>query len=120
MTALAERTDASRVMSAGYALMAVGVGALAALLDVDMSLAALLAPLFIAGCGLGLCVALIAATAVGPVGPDDAGTASDVNLAARLLGGAIGLAVVTNIFQGADGETDSPPGAFVRDDRRLP
>ncbi|MEM8621002.1 MAG: MFS transporter [Actinomycetota bacterium] len=111
--ALAERWDTAKVMSLGYVCIVVGLGAFALLLSEDMSIVAVLVPLSIAGLGFGTCIALISSTVVGSVSPDDAGTASGANFAIRLIGGTIGVAIVTNVFDGRGGGTDVEPTVFV-------
>lgn len=110
---LAVHTGPTRPMTAGFALFAVGSIALALVVDVDTTYLAMLVPLLLIGAGIGFAVSLNASTAVGTVAPERSGSASGVNFAIRLMGGVIGLAVVTTIFESEDAGAGSGGQPFV-------
>ena len=63
-----------------------------------MSYAALVAPLFISGAGLGLAIPAVTKAVVGSVPAGDIGKASGVFSTMRQLGGAFGVAILAAVF----------------------
>lgn len=90
---LSDRAGASRVVCAGFAVFAVGAGALALALRPACPPVLLLAPLVLAGLGIGAVAAPLAAIAVRGVEPELIGAATGVFNTGRQLGGALGVAV---------------------------
>jgi hypothetical protein len=79
-------------MSAGLLLLG--------FLDADSGLALLAAGLVVIGLGLGLLSTPISNTAVGDVPPDLAGTAAGVFKMSSMVGGALGIAILSAIARG--------------------
>ncbi len=75
-----------------------------------MSYAALVAPLFISGAGLGLAIPAVTKAVVGSVPPGDIGKASGVFSTMRQLGGAFGVAILAAVFTSAGSYASA--GAF--------
>ena len=75
-----------------------------------LSYAALVAPLFISGAGLGLAIPAVTKAVVGSVPPGDIGKASGAFSTMRQLGGAFGVAILAAVFTAAGGYASA--GAF--------
>ncbi|MFP8943860.1 MFS transporter [Streptomyces fenghuangensis] len=80
--------------TAGLAVASAGLVALA-FLDTGTPIAVIAAGLFVVGLGLGLVSTPVANTAVGEVPADLAGTAAGVFKMSSMLGGSLGVAVLT-------------------------
>jgi EmrB/QacA subfamily drug resistance transporter len=94
---LAERFSFRVVLTAGLALLSVGM-AMLALMDVDSGYGALLVALLIAGLGFGMASATATSAVVAALPRDRQGIASAVNDANREIGSAIGIAIVGSVF----------------------
>jgi EmrB/QacA subfamily drug resistance transporter len=85
-------------MAGGLALQALALAWLAALAGVHMSYASMIAPFVLAGSGMALVFAPVAAAVLAAVAPDQAGQASGANNTIRELGGVLGIAVLATVF----------------------
>lgn len=103
------RTGNRPVIVVGCAMMASSLAWLAGVLAPTVSYAALVAPFAVAGVGMGLIFAPIAAATLERVAPQDQATASGTNSTARELGVALGIATLTAVFTANGGEL-SPEG----------
>lgn len=106
---LAPRIGVRPLLTAGLALQAAGLAWQGLLVGGDIVYADLVPGLVLAGVGMGLTFAPSATAVLADMGADDHGTASSVNATIRELGGALGVAVLVAVFQGADG-TLTPDG----------
>jgi hypothetical protein len=109
---LSVRTGPTLPMTVGLVVAGVGALWLGLVVGVDATYVDVVGPLIVFGAGVGLAVALNASTAVGSVAPAQAGTASGVNFGIRLTGGAIGLAIITTMFEDV-GSGAGTAAAFV-------
>jgi hypothetical protein len=75
-----------------------------------VSYAAMVAPLFLSGAGLGLAIPAVTKAVVGSVPPGDIGKASGVFSTMRQLGGAFGVAILAAVFTTAGNYASA--GAF--------
>ena len=66
------------------------------------------APLVLMGVGMGAAFTPLTTAGIHGVSPDDAGAASGLVNVAHQLGGAIGIAVLVNVFAAAGGTTARP------------
>jgi EmrB/QacA subfamily drug resistance transporter len=96
--ALSDRIGGHRLMSAGLALQAVGLGWIAAISSPTMAYGAIVAPFFISGIGMALFFAPVANVVLSAVRPEEEGQASGANNAIRELGGVFGVAVLASVF----------------------
>ncbi len=93
----------------GLVLQASGVLWLAATLDADVTYATMLPAFIAAGIGMGLVFAPLSTAVLATMGENDHAKASGTNSTLREVGTALGIAVLTAIFVGADG-TLTPTG----------
>lgn len=110
---LSVRTGPTLPMTVGLVVAGVGALWLGLVVGVDATYVDVVGPLIVFGAGVGLAVALNASTAVGSVAPAQAGTASGVNFGIRLTGGAIGLAIITTMFEDVGSGAGTAAAAFV-------
>jgi EmrB/QacA subfamily drug resistance transporter len=96
--ALSDRLGGQRLMAAGLALQAIGLGWMAAVLSPDMPYSQVVAPFFISGTGMALFFAPVANVVLSAVRPEEEGQASGANNAIRELGGVFGVAVLATVF----------------------
>ncbi len=66
--------------------------------DIDTPYSSLVAPMIVAGVGMGLVLAPTAAVVLGSVSKEHAGKASGANTTVREIGGALGIAVLSSVF----------------------
>jgi EmrB/QacA subfamily drug resistance transporter len=114
---LAARIGARAPVLAGLVIMAVGI-LLLGLLTEDISMWLLAAALVVTGLGLGLLSTPISNTAVGGVSVELAGTAAGVFKMSSMVGGALGVALLTafaRAFSSRDTE-DAARDAGLSDD----
>jgi Na+/melibiose symporter-like transporter len=104
---LARRLGFRIVLTAGLALLSIGM-AILALMDVGSGYGAFLVALLIAGLGFGIASATATSAVVAALPRDRQGIASAVNDANREIGSAIGIAIVGSIFSRGY-ETSLPP-----------
>jgi MFS family permease len=96
--ALSDRIGGHRLMGAGLALQAIGLGWIAAISSPTMPYSAIVAPFFLSGIGMALFFAPVANVVLGAVRPEEEGQASGANNAIRELGGVFGIAVLASVF----------------------
>jgi len=85
-------------MAGGLALQALALGWLAALTSVTQSYTSMIAPFLLAGSGMALVFAPVAAAVLGSVKPEEAGQASGATNTIREVGGVLGIAVLATVF----------------------
>jgi EmrB/QacA subfamily drug resistance transporter len=98
---LAVRVGAKAVVTAGLALMAIGLGWFATALDGHTPYATVVVPMALCGIGMSLYFAPLAHLVMGSVDPTDRGIASGISNAVREVGGVLGVAVLTSVFTAA-------------------
>src|SRR6185312_13440019 len=96
--ALSDRIGGRRIIAAGLALQAVGLGWIAAVSTPTTPYAELVAPFVISGIGMALFFAPVANVVLSAVRPEEEGQASGANNAIRELGGVFGVAVLAAVF----------------------
>src|SRR5947209_2459966 len=85
-------------MAAGLALQAIALAWLAEVAGIHTAYASMIAPFLLAGSGMALVFAPVAAAILDSVAPDQAGQASGANNAIREVGGVLGIAVLGSVF----------------------
>ncbi|MFE4748824.1 MFS transporter [Streptomyces mirabilis] len=95
---LSDRVGGGRLMALGLFLQGVGLGWINVVADVDTPYSSLVAPMIVAGVGMGLVFAPTAAVVLGSVSKKHAGKASGANTTVREIGGALGIAVLSSVF----------------------
>jgi len=85
-------------MAAGLALQAVALAWLATVVGVTQSYTSMIGPFVLAGSGMALVFAPVAAAVLEAVAPEEAGQASGANNTIREIGGVLGIAVLATIF----------------------
>ncbi|WP_282945480.1 MFS transporter [Cellulomonas endometrii] len=108
---LAPRVGVRPLLTGGLVLQAVGLVWLALVSTATGGYGALVPGLLLAGIGMGLTFAPSATAVLADMAPDDHGTASSTNSTVREIGVALGVAVLTAVFQAADGALT--PDAFA-------
>jgi EmrB/QacA subfamily drug resistance transporter len=98
--AVAGRIGGRPLLVAGLALMAIGLGWFAAIATPDVAYSAQVPALVLAGVGMGLFFAPVAAVVLSSVKPSEEGKASGATNAIRELGGVFGVAVLAAVFAG--------------------
>ncbi|HST84817.1 MAG TPA: MFS transporter [Kineosporiaceae bacterium] len=106
-----DRIGGGRLMAAGLFLQAFGLGWIVTVADVSSPFTAILAPMMIAGAGMGLVFAPASAVVLASVGEHDRGRASGANTTLREIGGALGVAVLGTVF--AHAGSYRSPESFV-------
>jgi MFS family permease len=96
--ALSDRIGGRRIIAAGLALQAVGLGWIAAVSTPTTPYGELVVPFVLSGIGMGLFFAPVANVVLSSVRPEEEGQASGANNAIRELGGVFGVAVLASIF----------------------
>ena len=108
---LSDRVGSRPLLVAGMAMMAVGLGSVAAIAMPTVE-SLLLVPAFVlAGSGMSLFFAPTANLVLSAVRPDEEGRASGANNTIREIGGVFGVAMLASVFS-ANG-SDASPRAFV-------
>jgi predicted MFS family arabinose efflux permease len=95
---LADQIGDRPLILSGLALQGAALGWIAIIAGPQVSYAALVAPLFISGAGLGLAIPAVTKAVVGSVPAGDIGKASGVFSTMRQLGGAFGVAILAAVF----------------------
>jgi EmrB/QacA subfamily drug resistance transporter len=108
---LAPRVGVRPLLTGGLVLQAAGLVWLALVSTATGGYGALVPGLLLAGIGMGLTFAPSATAVLADMAPDDHGTASSTNSTVREIGVALGVAVLTAVFQAADGALT--PDAFA-------
>ena len=106
---LIRRFGTRALIITGLALLSVALGWLAAVSTMDVTYGTLVAPLMLAGVGMGLEFAPMSTVALGSVPPDLHGVASGTLNTTRELGVAVGIAMLASVFT-ANGDYGSPAG----------
>ena len=96
--AMSDRIGGHRLMGAGLALQAVGLGWMAAISTPTTPYIDIVAPFSISGIGMALFFAPVANVVLSSVIPEEEGQASGANNAIRELGGVLGVAVLASVF----------------------
>jgi EmrB/QacA subfamily drug resistance transporter len=101
--ALSDRIGGHRIMGAGLALQAIGLGWIAAVSTPTTPYSELVLPFILSGAGMALFFAPVANVVLSAVRPEEEGKASGTNNAIRELGGVFGVAVLAAIFAQSGG-----------------
>jgi MFS family permease len=101
--ALSDRIPGPRIMGAGLALQAIGLGWIAAVSTPTIAYSQLVGPFILSGVGMALFFAPVANVVLSSVRPKEQGQASGANNAIRELGGVFGVAVLASIFSSYGG-----------------
>jgi EmrB/QacA subfamily drug resistance transporter len=109
--AFSDRIGGQRIMAAGLALQAIGIGWISTVSTPTMPYSAVVIPFFISGIGMALFFAPVANVILSAVRPEEEGQASGAGNAIRELGGVFGVAVLASIFAGYGGYVS--PQEFV-------
>ncbi len=96
--ALADRLGDRPILTGGLALQAVGLAWIALIAAPDLSYAALVLPLVVAGIGASTAIPVVQNTVIGAVEADAVGKASGANSMTQELGGVFGVAVLVAVF----------------------
>jgi MFS family permease len=96
--AWSDRIGGQRLMAAGLALQAVGLGWIATVSSPTMPYSDVVAPFILSGIGMALFFAPVANVVLSAVRPEEEGQASGANNAIRELGGVFGVAVLASLF----------------------
>ncbi len=99
----APRIGTRTLIVSGLLLLSVALFWLTQLLDAGIEYSAYVAPFIVAGIGMGLVFAPSATAVLATMVPDDHAKASGTNSMLREVGVALGIAVSTAVFTGADG-----------------
>ena len=100
---MSDRYGGRPFMAAGLALQAIALGWMAAIITPTVSYTTLVGPFIVAGIGMGLFFAPVAAVVLSTVRPEEEGQASGANNALREVGGVLGVAVLAAIFANQGG-----------------
>jgi EmrB/QacA subfamily drug resistance transporter len=101
--ALSDRIGGQRLMAAGLALQATGLGWLAASQSPTVPYSHLVVPFIVSGTGMALFFAPVANVVLSSVAPQHEGKASGATNAIRELGGVFGVAVLASVFAHSGG-----------------
>ena len=96
--AVSDRIGGQRLMAAGLALQAIGLGWIAAVTTPTAAYVEFVVPFLISGVGMALFFAPVANVVLSSVKPEEEGQASGANNAIRELGGVFGVAVLAAVF----------------------
>jgi EmrB/QacA subfamily drug resistance transporter len=108
---LVDRVGGRPLLASGMALMAAGLGWIAAVATPDVAYATLVPGFILAGTGMGLFFAPTASVVLAAVRREEEGKASGINNTLREMGGVFGVAVLASVFTAAGGY--SSPATFV-------
>src|ERR1019366_5816586 len=100
---LSDRIGGRRIVAAGLALQAVGLGWLAATVSPTVPYLSIVPGLAISGFGMALFFAPVANLVLSSVSPVEQGIASGAHNAIRELGGVLGVAVLASVFAHSGG-----------------
>ncbi|MCX0274482.1 DHA2 family efflux MFS transporter permease subunit [Nocardia zapadnayensis] len=101
-----DRVGARVLLVTGQALLAVALAWMAAITSVDVGYGTFVAPLLLAGVGMGLTFAPLATVVMGAVPEADRSVASGTNNTVREVGVAVGIAVLASVFASYGAYTD--------------
>ncbi|MET8798165.1 MFS transporter [Nocardia sp. NPDC004568] len=106
-----DRVGARVLLVTGQTLLAVALAWMAAITSVDLGYGTFVAPLLLAGVGMGLTFAPLATVVMGAVPEADRSVASGTNNTVREVGVAVGIAVLASVFASYGAYTD--PQSYV-------
>lgn len=106
-----DRIGARILLVTGQALLAVALAWMAAVTTVDLAYGSFVAPLLLAGIGMGLTFAPMATVVMAAVPEADRSVASGTNNTVREVGVAMGIAVLASVFASHGAYTD--PQGYV-------
>ena len=109
--ALADRIGNRPFMVAGLVLQAAGLAWLAAVTQPGTGYGTLVAPLVVAGVGIGIGFPTVANAVTGSVPPEGVGLAVGTNNALNALGGVFGIAILAAVF--AAHGSYATPASFI-------
>ena len=109
--ALADRIGNRPFMVAGLVLQATGLAWLAAVTQPGTGYGTLVAPLVVAGVGIGIGFPTVANAVTGSVPPEGVGLAVGTNNALNALGGVFGIAILAAVF--AAHGSYATPASFI-------
>jgi EmrB/QacA subfamily drug resistance transporter len=96
--AMSDRIGGHKLIGAGLALQAAGLGWIAAVTSPTTAYVELVGPFILSGIGMALFFAPVANVVFSSVRPEEEGQASGANNAIRELGGVFGVAVLAAVF----------------------
>lgn len=108
---LTNKVGGGRLMALGLFLQGVGLAWINVVAGTDTPYSSLVAPMIVAGVGMGFVFAPTAAVVLGSVSEEHAGKASGANTTVREVGGALGIAVLSTVF--ASHGSAASPSEFV-------
>ncbi|MEV3959914.1 MFS transporter [Nocardia sp. NPDC050193] len=106
-----DRVGSRILLVTGQTLLAVALAWMAAITSVDVGYGTFVAPLLLAGVGMGLTFAPLATVVMGAVPEADRSVASGTNNTVREVGVAVGIAVLASVFASYGAYTD--PQSYV-------
>ncbi|MGI5220081.1 DHA2 family efflux MFS transporter permease subunit [Nocardia sp. CA-290969] len=106
-----DRVGARILLVTGQVLLAAALAWMAAVTTVDLAYSAFVAPLLLAGIGMGLTFAPLATVVMAAVPEADRSVASGTNNTVREVGVAMGIAVLASVFASYGAYTD--PQSYV-------
>ncbi|WP_280435191.1 MFS transporter [Nocardia carnea] len=106
-----DRVGPRILLVTGQALLAVALAWMAAVTTVDLAYSSFVAPLLLAGIGMGLTFAPLATVVMAAVPEADRSVASGTNNTVREVGVAMGIAVLASVFASYGAYTD--PQGYV-------
>ncbi|MFI1461820.1 MFS transporter [Nocardia carnea] len=106
-----DRVGARILLVTGQALLAAALAWMAAVTTVDLAYSSFVAPLLLAGIGMGLTFAPLATVVMAAVPEVDRSVASGTNNTVREVGVAMGIAVLASVFASYGAYTD--PQGYV-------
>jgi MFS family permease len=106
---VAPRVGTRLLIVVGLAFQTIGIFWLAATMSADAAYTTMLPAFIFAGVGMGLVFAPLSTAVLATMKPTDHAKASGTNSTLREIGVALGIAVLTAVFVGADG-TLTPTG----------
>ncbi len=101
---IAPRVGTRMLIVAGLAMQAIAMFWLGMTLSADVEYLDMLTPFILAGVGMGLVFAPMSTAVLATMRSDDHAKASGTNATLREVGVALGIAVLTAVFVGLDGE----------------
>ena len=97
--ALTDRIGGGRFMAAGLGFQGIALAWIAVVARADTPYAELVLPMVLGGVGMGLVFAPTTAVVLASVRDHEHGKASGANNTVREIGGALGIAILTTVFQ---------------------
>lgn len=97
--ALTDRVGGGRFMAAGLGIQGIALAWIAIVAQSDTPYTELVPPMVLGGIGMGLVFAPTAAVVLASVREHEHGKASGANNTVREIGGALGVAILTTVFQ---------------------